>query len=486
MSFVATILIVDDTPVGREILEDLLLSPGYQFTFASDGYEALAQAAKIIPDLILLDVMMPGMDGFETCRQLRADPILAEVPIVMVTALDDRDSKLQGIQAGADDFVSKPFDRAELRARVHTITRLNRYRRLLAERARFDWVVEHAEDGYLLVNDQDEIIHTNPKAALYLGLTGTPSESPPPPFLAQAQKQYLCEPAEAWADWPAQSAQNPAKSRYLVRPESPAAHPFWLQVTLLDQPAGLATQRLIHLRDVTMQMSLQRDMYTFHSALSHKLRTPLTHLATSLEFLVAEGPDLPNEQMVHLSKIALKGARRLRAEIEDILQYINISKLNQAEVGTTLSEFQQLVTEISGELEIPYVSVDYQEGIQELKLSLSQRAVEWIIREILENAKKFHPQQSPRIEITLTRPGENMLHLKIADDGLTLAPDQLTQIWMPYYQGEKYFTGETAGMGLGLSIVASLLREGGGTCQLYNRTEGSGMIMELKIPTRSI
>jgi two-component system, cell cycle response regulator len=481
-----TILIVDDTPVGREILESLLISPDYQFAFASDGYEALAQAANLIPDLILLDVMMPGMDGFEVCRRLRADPTLAEVPIVMVTALDDRDSKLQGIQAGADDFVSKPFDRAELRARVHTITRLNRYRRLLAERARFDWVVEHAEDGYLLINDQDEIIYTNPKAALYLGLTGDTVEAPSQHFLAQAQRQYLCEPAEAWTDWPAQSGQNSAKVRYLVRPESSTAHPFWLQVALLDRPAGLESQRLIHLRDVTMQMSLQRDIYTFHSALSHKLRTPLTHLATSLEFLVAEGPELPSDQILHLSRIALKGARRLRGEIEDILQYINLSKLSRAEVGSTISEFQQLVTEISGELEIPYLSVDYQEGLQEVKFSLSQQAIEWIVREILENAKKFHPQQAPRIDISLTHAAGNTLHLKISDDGLTLAPDQLARVWVPYYQGEKYFTGETAGMGLGLPIIASLLREVGGTCQLYNRTEGSGVVLELNIPAKTI
>jgi PAS domain S-box-containing protein len=94
----------------------------------------LNRAADLSPDLILLDVMMPGMDGFEVCRRLRASDQLAEVPIILVTALDDRDSRIQGMEAGADDFVTKPIDRVELRARVRTVTRLNRYRRLLAER----------------------------------------------------------------------------------------------------------------------------------------------------------------------------------------------------------------------------------------------------------------------------------------------------------------------------------------------------------------
>lgn len=125
------ILIVDDEVVSRYTVEVLLESEGYQLVFAENGEDALAKAEQLIPDLMLLDVMMPGMDGFQVCQLLRANPRLAELPVVMVTALDDRESRLRGIEVGADDFMSKPFDRAELRARVRTITRLNRYRRLM-------------------------------------------------------------------------------------------------------------------------------------------------------------------------------------------------------------------------------------------------------------------------------------------------------------------------------------------------------------------
>jgi diguanylate cyclase (GGDEF)-like protein len=131
MSEKSTILIVDDETVSRYTVEVLLAAEGYNLVFAENGEEALKKAAESIPDLMLLDVMMPGMDGFEVCQRLRTNPRLAELPIVMVTALDDRESRLRGIEVGADDFMSKPFDRAELRARVRTITRLNRYRRLI-------------------------------------------------------------------------------------------------------------------------------------------------------------------------------------------------------------------------------------------------------------------------------------------------------------------------------------------------------------------
>jgi PAS domain S-box-containing protein len=157
-----TILIVDDDAFVRKTLAALLTGSGYHLAFAENGPDALAQAARLPPDLILLDVMMPEMDGFEVCRRLRADPHLAEVPVIIVTALDDRISRLQGIEAGADDFVSKPFDAVELQARIRTTTRLNRYRRLLLERAKFERVIELAPDGILVVDEHETICLVNP------------------------------------------------------------------------------------------------------------------------------------------------------------------------------------------------------------------------------------------------------------------------------------------------------------------------------------
>ncbi|MFL5802380.1 MAG: response regulator [Roseiflexaceae bacterium] len=169
----ATILIADDDPIGREMLAVLLAPQGYRLIYAGDGAEALAQAELLPPDLVLLDAMMPKMDGFEVCRRLRADPLLREVPVIMLTALDDRESRLQAIEAGADDFISKPFDRIELQARVCTITRLNRYRRLLAERAKFARVVELAPDGMLIVDEAGAIVLANSAMVQLLGTQHT-------------------------------------------------------------------------------------------------------------------------------------------------------------------------------------------------------------------------------------------------------------------------------------------------------------------------
>ena len=157
------VLIVDDTPAIHVMIAALLRDDPYQLEHAYSGREALVKAPDVAPDLILLDIMMPDIDGFEVCRRLRALPDVADVPIIMVTALTDRASRLEGLAAGADDFISKPFDQAELRVRIKTITRLDRYRRLLAERARFDRLVELAPDGVLVV-DYDGVVRLANKA----------------------------------------------------------------------------------------------------------------------------------------------------------------------------------------------------------------------------------------------------------------------------------------------------------------------------------
>jgi len=142
------VLIVDDDPSERQKYASLLAGDTYDLQFARDGEEGLAMASADPPDLILLDVMMPGMDGYEVCARLRGDRSLAEVPVLMLTGLDDPSNRLRGIQVGADSFVSKSYDPLELKTRVQTIIRLNRYRRLLEERKRSEAALLERESLY--------------------------------------------------------------------------------------------------------------------------------------------------------------------------------------------------------------------------------------------------------------------------------------------------------------------------------------------------
>ncbi|MEC9345363.1 MAG: PleD family two-component system response regulator [Pseudomonadota bacterium] len=120
----ARVLVVDDVAPNVRILEAKLSSEYYQVSTASSGPEALAQVERENPDIILLDVMMPGMDGFEVCRRLKANPAVSHIPVVMVTALSDVSDRVQGLEAGADDFLTKPVNDLALFSRVRSLVRL--------------------------------------------------------------------------------------------------------------------------------------------------------------------------------------------------------------------------------------------------------------------------------------------------------------------------------------------------------------------------
>jgi len=113
-----SILVVDDTPANIGFLLETLSQAGYRVRVAPDGDSALEQAQYAAPDLVLLDVMMPGIDGFETCRRMRKLPRLAQTPIIFMTALSDAQDKVRAFEAGADDYVTKPFQQEEVLVRV--------------------------------------------------------------------------------------------------------------------------------------------------------------------------------------------------------------------------------------------------------------------------------------------------------------------------------------------------------------------------------
>ena len=165
----STILLVDDSALAREQIVKLLGPNAYHYVQAQDGTEALRLAAENLPDLVLLDLMLPGADGLEVLRQLRGEPNTGEVPVLVLTAREDAEVRLKCLQAGADDFFPKHGSLEELRSRVRTITRLNRFRTLRRERSKARTLLEYAPDGVVLLDMKGMVQEVSQNALRLLG-----------------------------------------------------------------------------------------------------------------------------------------------------------------------------------------------------------------------------------------------------------------------------------------------------------------------------
>lgn len=167
------ILIVDDTPTNLSVISATLNGAGYEIAVATTGERALRQIERRIPDLILLDVMMPGIDGFETCRQLKNNPNYCEIPIIFITALADVKSKVNGFSLGAVDYVSKPFQTEEILARVSTHIKLTRTQQQLnLSEARLEKALNFLEEVVWSATLQSfQLCHISPAVTRLYGQT---------------------------------------------------------------------------------------------------------------------------------------------------------------------------------------------------------------------------------------------------------------------------------------------------------------------------
>ena len=207
---------------------------------------------------------------------------------------------------------------------------------------------------------------------------------------------------------------------------------------------------------------------------------PLFGLLGGLDMLADPDMELSAAEMREMATAAHEGAERLQQALQGIMAYIGAPVLCGDSGGFALVALPGRVAETAAALDLGGVSVHLAPGVEAVRVAFSPRALDLVLLELLENARKFHPTCTPRVQVRAALGAAGTVRLTVEDDGLSLSPEQIAQAFLPYVQGEKYFTGEAAG--LGLAQVASLVWGVGGTARLYNRAEGSGVIVELTLP----
>ncbi|PKN94160.1 MAG: hypothetical protein CVU44_07095 [Chloroflexi bacterium HGW-Chloroflexi-6] len=471
----SVVLIILSDPQARRYLEELLNGRDeFKLEFCENPAEAAQIAHKLLPDAILLDANLDKVDSAVTCSHLRSDPHLSGAPILVMLDPLDRKAKAQALEAGADDFISKPFDALELLARLRTLTRLHHYDKLFADLERFKWMAAHAQEGYLLLDSLAIIQYANERAINMLNLPENPVGLD---FIVAVQANYVARPIETWQTW----YEDPSPC-FVMRPENIQARAFWMVLEALDTDIGPVTQRIVRLRDVTEKMSIYQDIRRFHDTVTHKLRTPISLLATSVSLINSQLKNLSAEEIKELMQTAAKGAERLVWQVRDVLTYVDAPL--SLEIGTPveIGQIPVILKELCEKFSIQDVELSLPASLAGTQITLTPDALELVLSEALENAKKFHPERAPKLDICIGESEPGMIHIRITDNGVTLSAEQLSWAWLPYFQGEKAFTGELPGMGLGFPLMATLVWGSGGTLRLGNRPDGPGVVVEMKIP----
>lgn len=454
-------------------LEELLERAEFKLVIREDPDGAANAAHDLLPDAILLD-WEEEAGSLEICRRLRSDRQLKAASLIVMVETGNRKAKAQALAAGADDFINKPFDALEVLARLRTLTRLRHYDRMLSELERFKWMTHHAQEGYLLLDEVFTIQYANERAINMLNLPEDPLGLD---FIEAAQANYVARPQETWQAWPT----DPSPC-FLMRPENVNARAFWMVLESLDTSIGAESQRIVRLRDVTEKMSIYHDVRRFHDTITHKLRTPVSLLATSVSLINSQLERLSDEEIRELMKTAGQGAERLVWQVRDVLTYIDAPLSINLGEPVALAQIHEMAANIKERFGIRQVSLSMPEHMAETRIPLTPDALELILSEALENSKKFHPESMPVVEIKISQIGLEQVEIQIADNGVTLSAEQLAWAWLPYFQGEKAFTGELPGMGLGFPLMATIIWGAGGSLRFNNRTDGPGVKISMRLP----
>ncbi len=489
------ILIVDDEPLNLTTMEAFLADEGYELSFAENGIDACAKAEIEAPDLILLDVMMPEMDGFEVTRRIRADARIGRVPIILVTALDDVGSRLEGLRAGADDFLTKPCRREEIRARVRTVASLNRFRSIAEQRERFERLFELSPDAILLVDAGDAVIAANERAKQTWSSGPTLDDSAGQEAveirsaIREARAGYPCKPREVRVQTAA------GEKIFRVRGTTVLDGGKKLVMLVFDDVTAevAARDELMRLNrdleDIVRARTRQLEganalLMSYANFVSHDLRSPLTVMKGYLS-LLQEGVVPLNEEAKPMVGHAYGATVIMQELIENILQlaqdeHDGDAALSDRSVDPT-PVLQRLVMRLRDLF--PRPKPHFEIGALPV-VGVSAVVVERIFYNLIANALKYSAQRpEPRIAIGGMYRAEKPV-LFVRDNGVGFDARQVDRLFQEFSRLESAKGSD--GLGLGLSLVARLVRSQGGEIWAESQIgQGATFYVQFPCPKRA-
>jgi PAS domain S-box-containing protein len=491
-TFGARIVLADDNADMRSYVT-ALLAPYYSVEAVADGEAALAATRRARPDLVVTDVMMPRLDGFELLAAIRADDGLRSLPVVLLSARAGEESRIEGFDAGADDYLTKPFSARELLARVGALLELDYMRRtgeqaFRRRSAQYETLLQEAPLGVFLVDADFKIREANPTALATIGAISDLIGRDFADLIRSISPQPAADEIIGHFKRTLETGDPYFSSEHVQQrlDRGVTEHYEW-QTNRIPLPDGRLGV-VCYFRDISAHVHARARLETadrqkdeFLAMLAHELRNPLAPLRNAAEVLSrSTSPD--SERTRTVVEIVQRQVTNLSRLVDDLL---DVSRITQGRIELKRRSVQ--LTEVIGQaLEI--VDPLFRElrhrvlvtGHAPLRVNGDAERLVQCVANVLTNAAKY-TDRGGRIEVGLRDDGTEAV-ITIKDDGAGIAPDLLPHVFDLFVQSTRTLDRSQGGLGIGLSVVKRLVEMHGGRVRAASDGVGRGATFEIRLP----
>ncbi|KAA1171282.1 response regulator [Marinobacter salinexigens] len=498
-----TVLLVDDNPQNLKVLYETLKDKGYRLLIANEGEKALDLASRHQPEVILLDIMMPEMDGYEVCSRLKSDPATADCAVVFLSALDDLQAKVKGFSLGGADYISKPFQSQEVIARVKTHAQVIRLERELQARNRElqgdqTRILNSISEGIYGLDENGVIEFANPAAATIMGCPvdelvgrsffethfatacdgtdGLPARATCEKGIAENQRDIRMRRIDG-SCFPAEYRSTPK----LDNGELHGAVVVFRDVTIeLENEAELEAARALvqEQRDQLAHASRLTTMGEMAAGFAHEINQPLTAITNyarvSKRMMAKESPDLELLGET-LDKIEAQ-SHRASEIIRRIRSFMKKPATGKEVISVpTLLEDTRQFAEVDMRNNEGGIALSVPDGLPDVAadpIQVQQVALN-LIRNALEATRSA--DASDPVEVSARVVSTGCVRIEVRDHGIGLPPDAEEKLFLPFY------TTKSEGMGIGLATCRSLIQAQGGDIG-FERPDSGGALFFFTLP----
>ena len=490
-SLKADILVIDDTPENLALLSQMLTEKGYKVRSVTKGSTAIRGAKAAPPDLILLDVKMPELNGYEVCQQLKADSLTKDIPIIFISALGDVFDKVKAFQVGGVDYITKPFQAEEVLARLDThLTIRNLQIKLKAQNKQLQQEIAQktaAEDKFakafracpnpivITTYDTGKILEVNHS---FLQMSGYDTVEV---INNNLDRFYSASALKIY-----QQALTKIQERGYVRnlefdfpTKSDQVKTILLSMEIIELGGTKCTLQILN--DITERKRLENE---FISLVSHELRTPMTSTIGALDLLNSGQLGTLSDRGKQILQVAIRNSERLIRLVNDIL---DLERMKSGKIAINpipcncyplLVQAIETMQAMATKAEVKLI-LELCDNISQVVLNLDQDLILQTLTNLLSNSIKFtEPGGTVKLTATIR---DNYCCIVVRDTGRGIPADKLESIFERFQQVDASDSRSKGGTGLGLAICRHIVRRHQGKIWVESEL-GKGSAFHIQLP----